>query len=613
MSIYLGDNIISIRNSVKSKSTFFWLLPLLCVYFVCSNTLIGNASVSSVEVSPNDPIQGDTISILIKASPGEEIDVSISFDHTLSVSGGSFSWVITGIEMPLVLNSVTITAENTELLRVTFEIEGILITLNSAGIDGIATLSHTIDQAGSYWAEISGVAVSGAASIPLTITVTSTIETDQDGTFVYYLNTREIPVGDITAQIGDVTKVTHLSPRPPPPPSNHKPVAVSDHPNFGIVGEQVLFDASGSYDLDDDIAEYSWSFGDGSTYTGETVSHMYTEPGKYSVTLSVMDVYGTTGAIGSEIEIKINELPVAYAGPDRTVYTDSLILLDASESFDPDGEIMVYLWSINGTIYTGVTTLWTPDTPGKYVVYLTVTDEYNGTNVDESVILVQDETQPPEIIIHSVSAPESVATGETFIVQCTVDNTGGTGYRFEINLQQNGVPIDYLIIDLNSGETKELAFSVTVFEKGIYNYSLGNQTVNVHVKKTQPSLYIKFINLPDSFTPKNVYNLTYIIKNDGNATLTQGIVTYFVDDDAQQEIILNDVYPGELIILDYIWTPQSVGKHIFMIKVDTVHGDISGKSIVQQVMVTQNYTRIAVSIFVVIIILFIGWRYIRAQ
>ena len=312
MSIYLSDNNISIRNSVKSKATFFWLLPLLCVIFVCSNTLIGNASVSSVEVTPGDPVQGDTLSILVKAPPGEEIEVSISFDHTLSVSESLFSWVITGIEIPLLLNSFTITAENTETLRATFEIEGILITFYSEGIDGLATLSHSIVVAGSYWVEISGVAVSGAASIPLTITVTSTIETDQDGTFVYYLNTREIPVGDITTLIGDVTKVTHISPRPTPPPTNHKPVAVSDHPNTGIVGEQVLFNASGSYDLDNDIAEYSWSFGDGSTYTGETVSHMYTEPGKYSVTLSVMDAYRTTGSTGSEIEIKYNERAQNY-------------------------------------------------------------------------------------------------------------------------------------------------------------------------------------------------------------------------------------------------------------------------------------------------------------
>ena len=98
---------------MKSKATFFWLIPLLCIIFVCSNTLIGNASVSSVEVTPGDPVQGDTLSILVKASPGEEIDVSISFDHTLSVSGSSFSWVITGIEIPLLLNSFTITAENT--------------------------------------------------------------------------------------------------------------------------------------------------------------------------------------------------------------------------------------------------------------------------------------------------------------------------------------------------------------------------------------------------------------------------------------------------------------------------------------------------------------------
>ena len=49
------------------------------------------------------------------------------------------------------------------------------------------------------------------------------------------------------------------------------------------------FDASGSNDPDGTIEDYAWSFGDGSTGSGQTVNHVYDDPGSYTVTLTVTD------------------------------------------------------------------------------------------------------------------------------------------------------------------------------------------------------------------------------------------------------------------------------------------------------------------------------------
>ncbi|MGD9136960.1 MAG: PKD domain-containing protein, partial [Desulfobacterales bacterium] len=110
----------------------------------------------------------------------------------------------------------------------------------------------------------------------------------------------------------------------PPPERNKEPVAVLEPKELEVtVGDEIVFDGSGSYDEDGRIVGYAWDFGDGTVIAADTgllslskagvdtdevaPSHTYYDVGKFTVTLSVTDDSGSTASVQAEV----NALPVA--------------------------------------------------------------------------------------------------------------------------------------------------------------------------------------------------------------------------------------------------------------------------------------------------------------
>jgi len=155
-------------------------------------------------------------------------------------------------------------------------------------------------------------------------------------------------------------------------------------PLFAYPPLEVTFNASASTSPTGAIVSYAWDLGDGETASGVTVTHTYTEKGIYDVTLVVTNSEGHTGARTRSVEA-LNRVPIASFEIDKYWVGDNQpVEFDASDSYDPDGEIVQYIWSFgDGATAEGMIveheyallegSSWQP------VVVLTVVDNDGGT------------------------------------------------------------------------------------------------------------------------------------------------------------------------------------------------------------------------------------------
>ncbi len=77
------------------------------------------------------------------------------------------------------------------------------------------------------------------------------------------------------------------------------------HPSKPIVGEEVTFNASSSYDPDGVIVSYAWDFGDGNTTvtSAPVVKHVYASPGTYTVSLTVTDNLSASSTASKTLDV----------------------------------------------------------------------------------------------------------------------------------------------------------------------------------------------------------------------------------------------------------------------------------------------------------------------
>ncbi|HSK47357.1 MAG TPA: PBP1A family penicillin-binding protein [Coriobacteriia bacterium] len=85
--------------------------------------------------------------------------------------------------------------------------------------------------------------------------------------------------------------------------SSDAPVPSFEGPATAKAGEKVSYDASPSTD-DGRIVSYYWEFGDGGTATKQKVSHAWSSPGVYEITLWVTDDAGLQGSITRRVTVR---------------------------------------------------------------------------------------------------------------------------------------------------------------------------------------------------------------------------------------------------------------------------------------------------------------------
>ncbi len=197
---------------------------------------------------------------------------------------------------------------------------------------------------------------------------------------------------------------------------NVPPIAVAKVPGKGCVGEGVSLVASASTDTPGDTLSYEWDFGDGTTGKGAKVSHSYSKPGNYPITLTVKDDSGTPcNTDFAQGTVSINSAPLADAGEDQVICiqpgeTQAVVLFDGSKSYDEQGDVLSYKWNFgDNTEGQGMNPTHSYAQPGVYAVTLEVTDN-SGTKCNKDTDKMQVKVNAPPKAVAVI--PRSGCVGE---------------------------------------------------------------------------------------------------------------------------------------------------------------------------------------------------------
>ena len=282
---------------------------------------------------------------------------------------------------------------------------------------------------------------------------------------------------------------------------NVAPVANAGSDQAVLVGEIVTLDGSQSTDADGDLLTFNWSLTNmppGSTAvlddsTSVSPSFVVDVAGVYNLSLLVND--GTVDSQPDTINIStVNVAPTADAGADQAVYVGDLVTLNGSQSADPDGDTLNFLWNFTSLPVgsnaglndpTTANPTFTADQSGIYVVSLVVNDGTTDSTAD--TVSISTINVPP---IADAGPDQAVFVGNSVSLD---------GNR---SMDMDGDPLTYSwsFTSLPTGSTATLSdpssvnptFNVDL--AGIYSLSL---VVNDGVLNSSPdTISISTINVP---------------------------------------------------------------------------------------------------------------------
>ncbi len=185
---------------------FLFSIPAL----ILLTALSGAAAVTDWELSPENPVVGDTVEIMGSADPEEEIDVLVSFDREVQVSDGRYEYLLEDVKIPSGFNNrFTVQAKGADDLNV--RVKMILwLTKSAQASAGTATVSQSRVPPGTYRIKIDGDA--SGSSVELKITALQQIKADSEGKFLYTYSTKSMPAGSFEVELGGYSEQVTLKP-----------------------------------------------------------------------------------------------------------------------------------------------------------------------------------------------------------------------------------------------------------------------------------------------------------------------------------------------------------------------------------------------------------------
>ncbi|MCX7830675.1 MAG: C10 family peptidase [Acidobacteria bacterium] len=175
---------------------------------------------------------------------------------------------------------------------------------------------------------------------------------------------------------------------------------------------------------------YAWDFGDGTTGTGQFPSHIYSNPGSYTVTLTTTDSLGQTS---QDNHLKINVTSsTGLSATAQASTTSGKVPLSVDFTAVAQGGVpsYTYIWNFGDgssetTTNATITHIYT--TPGTYTASLTVKDSINSQTTAPSITITAQPSGPvPQISsVSKLSSPFRLKVlGSNFISSSVIKIDG---------------------------------------------------------------------------------------------------------------------------------------------------------------------------------------------
>ena len=261
--------------------------------------------------------------------------------------------------------------------------------------------THTYKRAGTFHVTLIVTDSHGAVSSPKRDTVNVAL-----------------PLTTTTTTTPSSTTSTTLENRPP----------VADFrtaPKSGPAPLTVTF-TNKSADPDGDSFKSSWDFGDGSKSSALNPTHVFTQPGTFTIVLIVTDVHGAVSKPKTDIVNVAPPITTTTTTPSSTTTTTlenrtpiadfrmsvrsgpaPLTINFANKSSDPDGDTFTSLWDFgDGSTSSATNPVHTFPTSGTFQITLIVTDSHGAmSNPKRDSASVKPPSPTPEMPIEENRAP----------------------------------------------------------------------------------------------------------------------------------------------------------------------------------------------------------------
>jgi hypothetical protein len=401
---------------------------LTCTNGACTNTATVDVMIQnvapSVNAGGNMTIYAGT-QITLHATGQDPNEDSLTYQWT-KVSGPS-------VTIPsLAQQNITFTPTNAGLY--TFSVQcydgvnystasQVSVTVNAvnnaptanAGVDQDVNVGSTVTLNGTgstdpdsntltyHWSQTSGTSV----TLSSTTAASPTFTASTVGTLKFQLVVND---GTVSSTADTVT-IRVLA-------QNNAPVANAGPDMHAYVGDDVVLNASSSYDPDLDPITFSWSQVSGASvviFNANTPQPFFTPTtsGVFEFKVTVSDGQATATDNVIVTVDNHNQVPIADAGSNVAALVSDTVTLDGSRSYDPDENTISYIWSqtsgpmVSLNSSNSVNPSFVPTQAGVYVFELQVYDGIDTSSPVSVTVTVQSRALEVTLISPTLNATVS--------------------------------------------------------------------------------------------------------------------------------------------------------------------------------------------------------------